>query len=251
MWTQLVEKLRALTAIDRQFQAFGANCHRYQLFPCLSEATIQEAESRIGVQLPSALRCFYSEIGDGIAGPNYGLSRVAELKGYRPNEHYPGIEEIRRLARSTGEPPDERGYFEVPHDELTGLLSIIHEGCGHETCIVSIGSLAGNVIYVSADGHVVETTKNLLDVYAKWLDQELDMFQSVFVMMNAGLSFEQIDKNMRCRFDDHRAGGRIASIANKTKPASLFGEGNTRIYHAASQNPWYEAILKEWQRTTL
>jgi hypothetical protein len=187
------------------------------------------------------------EVGDGIAGPEYGLNPAANLLGYLPSENYPGIEAFRQIAVAEGLPPDDRGYFEISHEVLAGLLSIIDVGCGHEVCLIATGPRTGNVVYVSADGHVVETEKTLIDIYTEWLYRELERFEAVRSLMCAGKTFEQIQDEMIARFQDHGVGDRIASIADVQKPAALFGEGNHRIYHGATQYPWYESVLKQWQ----
>src|SRR5262249_54992601 len=214
----------------------------------LSANAIDAIERQLGTALPAALRTFYAEVGDGVAGPGYGLEPAAELGEYRAAEDYPGIEMFRRIAAAEGMPADERGYFEMSHEALAGLLSIIHEGCGHEICLIATGPNTGNVVYVSADGHVVETQKTLIDIYAKWLDGEIERFETVRALMQDNKSFEQIKDEMIARFHDYRAGDRIASIADVSKPAILFGEENSRIYHGATQNPWYEEVLEGWQR---
>jgi hypothetical protein len=248
MWDDVVSKLKRLKAIDCQCQAFGAETHRYLLRPGLSANAIDPVERRLGVELPRALRDFYTEVGDGVAGPYYGLKPAAELSGYRPAEEYPGIEVFKQAATAEGIPPDDQGYFEMSHEALGGLLSIIEEGCGHEVCLIASGPRNGNIVYVSADGYVVETETTLVHIYAEWLDREIDRFEAVRSLMSAGKSFEQIQNEMIARFREYNAGDRIASIANVPKPAKMFGEGNHRIYHGATQHPWYETVLQEWQR---
>jgi hypothetical protein len=140
MWDAIVEKLQRLKGIDRQCQAFGAETHRYLLRPCLSTNAIDAVERRLGVALPSALRTFYTEVGDGVAGPCYGLKPAAELTGYCAAQDYPGIEAFKQVAAAEGAPPDEHGYFEISHAVLKGLLSTIEEGCGHEVCLIATGN---------------------------------------------------------------------------------------------------------------
>lgn len=249
MWDSVVDKLQRLKATDNQCQAFGANSHRYLLRPCLSAKAIDAVERRLGIVLPSSLRSFYTEVGDGVAGPHYGLKSAAELRGYRPAEIYPGIEVFRQVATTKGMPPDERGYFEMSHEELAGLLTVIDEGCGHEVCLIATGPRTGTIVYVSADGCVVESEKTLVQIYLDWLNDEIERFEFVRSLMKAGNSFKQIQNEMIARFQDYNAGDRIVSIADVPKPAELFGEENHRIYYGATQYPWYEQVLKDWQRS--
>lgn len=240
MWNKILDKLARLKALDRQYQAFGARTHRYHLQPCLSEAAINEVERRRGVALPPALRSFYAAVGDGIAGPDYGLNSADCLKGHRADEPYPGVEVFRQIAAAQGEPPDESGYFEMAHRALSGLLSIIDQGCGHQTCLIAAGPKIGRIVYVSADGFVVETDKTLPDIYDEWLNHEIELFETVERLMRAGKTLEQIKSEMIARFKTYDAGNRMTSIADASPPASLDG--------ARQVNSWYESVLADWQR---
>jgi hypothetical protein len=244
----VLDKLQQLKAIDRQCQAFGAGTHRYLIRPRLSAIGFSRVEGRLGVALPDALSRFYDEVGDGVAGPCYGLKPAAELTGYLPAEMYPGIEAFRQAAAAEGDPAREDGYFETSDAALAGLVAIIEEGCGHQVCLITTGPKTGNIVYVSADGYVVETEKTLVQIYSEWLEDEIGKFEAVRSLMAAGKGFREIQDEMNARFQDYSAGDRIVSIANVAKPAALFGEGNLRIYHGATQDPWYESVLNEWQR---
>jgi hypothetical protein len=70
-------------------------------------------------------------------------------------------------------------------------------------------------------------------------------------LMSAEKTFEEIHKEMIARFQDYRTGARIASIANVPMDAALFDEGYGRSHHGATQFPWYEQVLKEWQQRNL
>ena len=248
MWDEARDKIARLREVDRQLQAFGAHHHRYELRPRLDDAAVAETESRLGVALPEALTRFYREVGDGGAGPHYGLEPAEKLEGLRPRDPYPGIEALKQAAAADGIAPDERGYFETPREAIAGLLPVIHEGCGHLTCLIVTGDDIGRVIYVNADGFVIESTKTLVDVYHEWLDGELEKFAAVRELMEAGHTREQIYRAMVDRYDDHCADDRIVSIIDVAKPEELFGEGGRGRYHGAVQFPWYEKVLLAWQR---
>ena len=246
MWAEVLEKLEQLKAIDKQCQAFGARTHRYILWPCLRPAEIERVEQQLGVKLPESLRMFYLEAGDGDAGPNYGLLQAAKLRGYRADQPYPGIEKIRQAAEHSDE-----GYFEAPKEVLAGLLVVIDEGCGHETCLVTSGPLTGNVVHVSNDGFVEETNQTLRDHFEQWLDRELKLFGAVESLMRSGASYAEIHEKMVAQFEDWFAGSRISSIANIEKPARLFGTGDVDSGSGADHNRWYEKVLKKWQRANV
>ena len=67
------ERLQQLTKLDPTFQAFGAAEHQYQLNPILDIQAIRAIENQYGIQLPEDYVWFLSQVGNGGAGPFYGL----------------------------------------------------------------------------------------------------------------------------------------------------------------------------------
>lgn len=67
---------RQLNDLDRRDPArsvFGAALHQYLLRPPLSSRELESWEERHGVTLPAQYRLFITAVGDGGAGPHYGL----------------------------------------------------------------------------------------------------------------------------------------------------------------------------------
>ncbi len=58
---------------DQGLSRFGADSHNYQLDPPASEETIAAFEARCGISLPEGYRDFLLWMGNGGAGPFYGL----------------------------------------------------------------------------------------------------------------------------------------------------------------------------------
>ena len=73
---RIASKLERLRAIDVFCLFFGADAHRYELNDVISEAEIRSFESAHGIVLPEGYRSFLLEIGDGGAGPDYGLAEL-------------------------------------------------------------------------------------------------------------------------------------------------------------------------------
>jgi hypothetical protein len=69
----VLERLADLDRRDRRRRVFGASFHQYKLNPPLPVAMIEAFEKRYGVTLPGDYRLFLTEIGNGGAGPSYGL----------------------------------------------------------------------------------------------------------------------------------------------------------------------------------
>jgi len=87
--TQILEKLDTLRRLDAERNIFGASSHDYQLNPCLGETDINSVEDQYTIHLPDDYRNFLLEVGNGGAGPYYGVFRLGEQDdgwGFRPWE---------------------------------------------------------------------------------------------------------------------------------------------------------------------
>ncbi|HEX8914399.1 MAG TPA: SMI1/KNR4 family protein [Humisphaera sp.] len=249
MWSEVVEKIGRLRGVDKQYQAFGAGTHRYEIRPQCAERQLAGVEARLGVRLPDDLRSFYATVGNGIVGPNYGLCPAEKVTGHRPADPYPGVAALRQAAIDAGGSVDNPpGYFEAPRDALAGLVAVIDVGCGHQVCLATNGPCVGQVVYVSGPGQVTEPGVGLVQLYHQWLDRELLLFAEVRRLMTTAATLDQVCNEMATMHRDYHAGERIVSIANVPKPANLFGGGGVAIHHGATQFPWYEGVLDNWRR---
>ena len=69
----IVTKLQKLKAQDIAFSIFGANTHKYNFNPILTEDEIFAFEQAYKINLPNEYRQFLMQVGNGGAGPFYGL----------------------------------------------------------------------------------------------------------------------------------------------------------------------------------
>jgi hypothetical protein len=87
--TQILEKLEKLRRLDSKRKVFGASSHDYRLNPCLGEAAVNSVEGKYNIHLPEDYRRFLLKVGNGGAGPYYGVFRLGEHDdgwGFRPWE---------------------------------------------------------------------------------------------------------------------------------------------------------------------
>lgn len=69
----ILRPLSDLARKDRRRSVFGSAAHDYKLNPPIPVSTIEAFEARNGIGLPDDYRYFITEIGNGGAGPAYGL----------------------------------------------------------------------------------------------------------------------------------------------------------------------------------
>ncbi|MEU7001453.1 SMI1/KNR4 family protein [Nonomuraea sp. NPDC046570] len=129
----------ALREYDTDFGLFGAREHRYRFMPPLDEAALEAIEARIGVRLPADYRTFLTRLGNGGAGPYYGVHGLRPDDAWARFHPFPFMEEW--------EPPDldDEGYDDVMEAAFEGLLAVAEHGCGYRSHLVVNGPAAGQV----------------------------------------------------------------------------------------------------------
>jgi hypothetical protein len=189
-------KLNELRRRDPQFRVFGAWRHRYVLNPCLSEQQVREVEARLGIALPDDYRRFLLFMGNGGAGPAYGLFSLEDSLAH-------SLEEVRLLrepfphAKAWNLTQEELGLDRdrvpdyVAFDEAyfndayaKGALQICHEGCAYYFLLVVTGNERGymwfdgrasdgGIFPLSAPPDNSDERLSFLAWYERWLDHAL------------------------------------------------------------------------------
>ncbi len=151
---QLKNKLTQLAKNDKNFQNFGSELHRYQLNPCLTESEIQFFEEKNRITLPEDYRNFLLEIGNGGAGPGYGLlelkvkneKEITEViqEGYDNYLSQPFLLEKAWNYRHLLDPDEE--FVEIDEDKLIqGTINVTHYGCDIYARLVITGNQRGTI----------------------------------------------------------------------------------------------------------
>jgi hypothetical protein len=79
-WIQKIQaKLHELRHADPKLELFGVTGHGYKLGPPLTEEELLAAEKHYRIQLPTDFREFLLYLGNGGAGPGYGMQRFGVL----------------------------------------------------------------------------------------------------------------------------------------------------------------------------
>jgi hypothetical protein len=157
---QLKKKLAQLAILDATFEVFGSESHQYQFKPCLSNKDIQAFESRHNITLPSEYRNFLLEVGNGGAGPGYGLSGLSGIdnEDFIPEklyqENYENLSKPFTLTRAwndldlivknnTDFVANSDAYFADKF--IQGTLTIANYGCGIYAMLVITGEQSGKI----------------------------------------------------------------------------------------------------------
>ena len=161
-------RLRSAGAIR---EVFGANGHTFVVNATLSEAKISAFETQHRISLPNDYREFLLRIGNGGAGPYYGIFPLGKMDGtydvkaWHENDGFVGVlSEPFSLTTDwndlTGMPPDdlvddEEGEYEKRIEEfekqywraslMNGAIPICHEGCALRIWLVVTGEQGGRL----------------------------------------------------------------------------------------------------------
>lgn len=199
----LIRDLECVRASGSSFGVFGEDGHNYGLNPTLSEDELTEFETDHGVRLPDDYRQFLLRVGNGGAGPYYGLFSLGEMDdGFdlgpwgdfvgRLSSPFPHSDTWNDLI---GKPDDsavtdsdeydglieafEKRYFDTC--QVNGAIPICHLGCALRQWLVITGPEAENVWCDDrADYKGLHPLKthgrertSFFDWYRDWLDDVL------------------------------------------------------------------------------
>lgn len=191
---RISDKLKKLRKLDRQLAVFGARRHKYRLNKTKTEKELVEFEHIHQIKLPEEYRAFLTHIGNGGAGPYYGLETLEDgcfsdldykdsndlVDLSKPFSHtkYWNID-FGKISKDEYDQKEEEYY---DNKWVNGLLRISNFGCGVNINLVVNGAEYGNIWvddrcndqgiypdpYFKTNGRVT-----FLEWYELWLNQAL------------------------------------------------------------------------------
>jgi hypothetical protein len=145
----VIGRLDYLRRTDPGLTRFGSAAHRYLLNAPLSEQDVTAFEVRHSVSLPDDYRAFLKEVGDGGAGPFYGVFRLdrSDLPIRDREDLLPGFlagafPHERPWSEPGGGIPEAEGDYFDPA-KIRGSLNLSHQGCGYMVRLVLNGPQRG------------------------------------------------------------------------------------------------------------
>ena len=172
---QVIGNLRKKRLFNRS--AFGRETHKFKLKSKLSLDAILSVESNHDIVLPSDYKEFLLNVGDGGAGPGYGLLPLMKSVDkatediadslripFRYQKFYNPADEEDFHAREA-----EDGYWD---SFLVGSMPICHEGCGYYHILILSGEAKGAVWLngMSSDMGITPLSESFSEWYSKWLE---------------------------------------------------------------------------------
>ena len=198
-YTQIREDLTLIRSSKIRPGMFGEESHEYKVNAPLSEKDVSAFERRHGITLPDEYRNFLLKLGNGGAGPNYGLFRLGEMDDNfssapwtsdfvgKLSDPWPHQAEWNDLAGKPDDECEDEGQIEAFENDywgtnhVTGAFPISHVGCALRELLVVTGPERGNVWYdARADYAGLNPLKDskggrlsFFNWYRRWLDEAL------------------------------------------------------------------------------
>ncbi len=186
--------------MDPQLKMFGASSHQYRLGSPVDLKFVLSIEEEYHFRLPEDYVQFITEVGDGGAGPGYGLypfgyyrTEVKSAKEAKARETY-----LHGLGRELQLLPIEpewvedfciskeeykknseiyfrgnRGSFDWHNGILYGPYGFFHlgtYGCGRDFGLITAGERYGQVFIYGTEGAFELETSSFQAFYQNWLD---------------------------------------------------------------------------------
>ncbi|MDE7400196.1 MAG: SMI1/KNR4 family protein [Oscillospiraceae bacterium] len=144
---------------DTKFHRFGALGHRYEFNPPILIDKVHEFEAASGLTLPEAYVLYLTQIGNGGAGPDYGLFPLEKIKAiYDPNEEIfldkkDYDEEWVEICRAYDESleNDDGEYLRIESRAFNGSVIIGTPGCTMYTILMCKGENYGKIGVIDSD----------------------------------------------------------------------------------------------------
>lgn len=168
--------------VDRECKVFGSSKHRYCLNPVLSDEIVSKYEEKNHIKLPSEYKFFITQVGNGGAGPDYGIYPLVVNNPCRCDMKPPFIsskltkdewkEKLRPLEDE--DCPDDE--FDRMEEELSsGVYALGTKGCTFENITVSSGEDENRVFYINfdwdEDAMPYDTEMNFLTWYEHFFEE--------------------------------------------------------------------------------
>ena len=196
--------LERLRTAKRQPKVFGAESHGFKLNPPLPELAVQKFEAKHRIRLPEDYRGFLIHLGNGGAGPFWGVFKLGEMddsfdaQKWKEGDGFVGVlskpfphtSRWNDLPEAPEESDDEVQYEKALEavdaiywnsDNVNGAIPLCHEGCAYRDWLVVTGREAGHIWHDARTDQAglwpVSLGKKkrvtFLEWYVHWFDEAL------------------------------------------------------------------------------
>ena len=180
---EIKEKIEILKEMDKEFEIFGSSKHKYKLHPCKTEKEIQSFEKKHGISLPADYRSFLLHIGNGGAGPSYGMFKLEDYfdnfydeANYTVHDNFLSDNFKFSVDTPYSEPQYENDDDSADYyNDTAGAMVICHHGCGILNILIVSGEEKGKIwVDDRCNGNGLNrVSDSFYEWYSKWLDYSI------------------------------------------------------------------------------
>ncbi|TWU07784.1 SMI1/KNR4 family protein [Stieleria varia] len=162
------EDLERCRTAKRPLKVFGAEAHGFKLNPVVRKSVVVKFEARHGIKLPEDYRRFITELGNGGAGPYYGVFKFREMddchsfQRWKENDGFVGtLSKPFPHTRAWNDVPpfpeeqDDESLYDAEMERfyeiywntenVNGAIPICHQGCAYRNWLIVTGPEAGHI----------------------------------------------------------------------------------------------------------
>jgi hypothetical protein len=182
----VLQILSAAAKADSAYELFGSAKHKYQLRPPLEMAKVRAIEETYHISLPEDYLHFITQIGDGGAGPDYGLYPFADFEKHNSPQNirkpfFPHLASPEELKNTSIDP---RVYerlqgkvFCYPESEEDGdewfyedgFLVLGTKGCQYDFIMPLQGEHRGKIFENDYEASFIFLADSFTQFYTEWL----------------------------------------------------------------------------------
>lgn len=183
---RIKNKLEKAMRKDTAFLVFGASSHKYRVDEKLTAKELADWQAKNQVTLPEPYTQFLTKVGNGGAGPYYGIYSIEKATSYTDRNALttkcvlrPRMtkEEWNHLTEPliNDEDISDLEYDAARDRVMGGMLCIGTQGCEYDMYLVLEGQHSGKIVFTSDfypdHPFFFIYEDNFLDWYERWLDE--------------------------------------------------------------------------------
>lgn len=183
---RIKNKLEKAMRKDTAFLVFGASSHKYKVYEVLTAKELADWQAKNQVTLPEPYAQFLMKVGNGGAGPYYGIYSIEKATSYTERNAFttkcvlhPRMtkEKWNHLIEPliSDEDISDPEYDAARDRVMGGMLCIGTQGCEYDMYLVLEGKHRGKIIYTAVfypdHPFFFVYEDNFLDWYERWLDE--------------------------------------------------------------------------------
>lgn len=184
---------------DTAFSEFGSSSHQYRVNGKLAAKELADWQAHNQVTLPEPFAQFLTKVGNGGAGPYYGIYSIEKAASYTERQAllaeavlHPGMtkEEWNHLTEpltNDEDIPDEE-YDDARNKVLGGMLCIGTQGCEYDMYLVLEGKHRGELCTPPIFIPIIPFSLSMKTTF--WTGMSAGWMKLFWIMITGGLAVE-------------------------------------------------------------